>query len=622
MSNVIKGFLTLVVSVLTLFVLGIVYLTMTVNPNDFKPEIKSAAASQGVELSLDGDIGWQFFPQIGIVVTQVEFIYSPVASGKIGQLGLSVSWSELFDIDLSSNRLPVGSIEINNATLQLAELAPNTPPIQLKKVNASIKNLSTNGRRFPLSASAEIFNDIAVAIDAKVEIDVDTGSTQPIINKMVVSDLYSSVDNLQVTGQFSAQNNFATAQGKLQSNHFDLKQLLNKVGKTFPEIQLSKMVGNQALTDISWKSDFNANSSGFSVINTQLNIDNQPLTVTSKIDHSINNLMLRVDGKQFDLSNYMSAESSTQQNGALFAPLALPFALWLGQSQMELSLDKLVLPDFDVDHLYINLFGNQSVLQMSSFNADIFDGQVNATGRLDMRPKTPTFKLQTSVSNIALQSALSTLAESDDISGQLNLEMTIEGAGNNGAEIMGALRGGGQLSIASPQYNAINAEQLFCDTAALFGSDGKKSDWAEGTQFDTLSGRFSFDDGKLLIQDLKTAAGNIAITSQGTVRLAEQRFAINANARVNGSSTSASGCSVNKRLQNRSLPFICSGSFAENGKTNCKPDDNLIKDMLKNSVYEKLGEKIFKTPVTTDDGQTNSDPLKSLFKGILNKNLK
>ena len=114
----------------------------------FKPEIKSAAASQGVELSLDGDIGWQFFPQIGIVVTQVEFIYSPVASGKIGQLGLSVSWSELFDIDLSSNRLPVGSIEINNATLQLAELAPNTPPIQLKKVNASIKNLSTNGRRF------------------------------------------------------------------------------------------------------------------------------------------------------------------------------------------------------------------------------------------------------------------------------------------------------------------------------------------------------------------------------------------------------------------------------------------------------------------------------------------
>ena len=187
------------------------------------------------------------------------------------------------------------------------------------------------------------------------------------------------------------------------------------------------MVGNQALTDISWKSDFNANSSGFSVINTQLNIDNQPLTVTSKIDHSINNLMLRVDGKQFDLSNYMSAESSTQQNGALFAPLALPFALWLGQSQMELSLDKLVLPDFDVDHLYINLFGNQSVLQMSSFNADIFDGQVNATGRLDMRPKTPTFKLQTSVSNIALQSALSTLAESDDISGQLNLEMTYRG---------------------------------------------------------------------------------------------------------------------------------------------------------------------------------------------------
>ena len=59
------------------------YLLVAVDPNDFKPEIKSAAASQGLELSLDGNLSWQFLPQIGVVVEQVEFAHSTVASGKI-----------------------------------------------------------------------------------------------------------------------------------------------------------------------------------------------------------------------------------------------------------------------------------------------------------------------------------------------------------------------------------------------------------------------------------------------------------------------------------------------------------------------------------------------------------
>jgi len=45
--------------------------------------------------------------------------------------------------------------------------------------------------------------------------------------------------------------------------------------------------------------------------------------------------------------------------------------------------------------------------------------------------------------------------------------------------------------------------------------------------------------------------------------------------------------------------------------------------MLKGSVYEKLGEQLFNTPATEDgDDQQQSDPLKSLLKGIFEQNLK
>ena len=621
MGKVVAWLLKAVVSLLVIIALAVGYLLVAVDPNDLKPEIKAAAANQGLELSLDGNLSWQFLPQIGVVVEQVEFVHSTVASGKISQLSLAVSWAELINIDLSSNRLPVGSVEVRDATILLAELAPNTFPIQLKRFNAKVNNFSLTGQRFTVEASAQVFSGLALDLDAAIALQMDANNG--VINEVAVSDLEASIDGMKITGQFNARNNFATAQGSLSSNSFDLQQLIKTIGLSFPLVKLSTMASKDALTAVSWNSSFNADMNGLSTFNTQLDIDNQVLSIASKVDHSINNLYMRVSGEQFDISHYLAADSnSNDQNAALFAPLAVPFALWLGRSQMELSLGKLKLPDFDADNIYINLFGNQKVLRLSSFNSDIFGGQANATGRLDMRSSTPSFNLQTSLSNIDLQVALPAIADSSDISGLLSLEATIQSAGNNSDAIIRELRGGGEITIVDPAYAAINAEEMFCNAAALLGSVDSRNSWPKGTQFDTLTGNYQLAEGKLLFSDMKTATGNIAIAARGSVRLAEKRYSLIADTRVNGTTTSALGCSVNKRLQNRSLPFICTGSFEQDGTTSCKPDEKLIRDLLKGSIYEQLGEQLFKTPVTTDgDKEQQSDPLKSLLKGIFEKNL-
>lgn len=621
MGKVVAWLLKAVVSLLVIIALAVGYLLVAVDPNDLKPEIKAAAANQGLELSLDGNLSWQFLPQIGVVVEQVEFVHSTVASGKISQLSLAVSWAELINIDLSSNRLPVGSVEVRDATILLAELAPNTFPIQLKRFNAKVNNFSLTGQRFTVEASAQVFSGLALDLDAAIALQMDANNG--VINEVAVSDLEASIDGMKITGQFNARNNFATAQGSLSSNSFDLQQLIKTIGLSFPLVKLSTMASKDALTAVSWNSSFNADMNGLSTFNTQLDIDNQVLSIASKVDHSINNLYMRVSGEQFDISHYLAADSnSNEQNAALFAPLAVPFALWLGRSQMELSLGKLKLPDFDADNIYINLFGNQKVLRLSSFNSDIFGGQANATGRLDMRSSTPSFNLQTSLSNIDLQVALPAIADSSDISGLLSLEATIQSAGNNSDAIIRELRGGGEITIVDPAYAAINAEEMFCNAAALLGSVDSRNSWPKGTQFETLTGNYQLAGGELLFSDMKTATGNIAIAARGSVRLAEKRYSLIADTRVNGTTTSALGCSVNKRLQNRSLPFICTGSFEQDGTTSCKPDEKLIRDLLKGSIYEQLGEQLFKTPVTTDgDKEQQSDPLKSLLKGIFEKNL-
>ena len=625
MGKVVKWLLKTVASLLVIALIAMSYLLIAMDPNDLKPEIKAAAASQGLELSLKGNLSWQFLPQIGVVAEKVEFAHRTVASGKIEKLRLSVSWTELFNIGLSSvlssKQVPAGSVAISNATVLLAELVPNTFPIQLKRFNANVNNFSLSGDRFSVEASAQVFSGLTLDLDAALALQMDTNSG--VIENLTVSDLEASVDGMELRGQFVAGNNFATAQGSLSSNRFDLKHLVKTIGMSFPLVKLPNMASKDALTAVSWNSSFNTDMNGFSTFNTQLDIDSQVLTIASKVDHSINNLYMRVSGEQFDISGYLAAESnSREKNGALFAPLAVPFALWLGRSQMELTLAKLKLPDAEASNIYVNLFGNQKVLRLSSFNSDIFGGQVNATGRLDIRSITPSFDLQTSLSHIDLEEALQAMADSDDITGLLSLEASIQSAGNNSDDIIKELRGRGEISIVDPAYAAINAEEMFCNAAALFGSGDSRDSWSQGTQFETLTGSYQLGEGKLSFNDLKTSTGNLAIAARGSVKLAQQHFSLVADTRVNGSTTSASGCSVNKRLQNRSLPFVCSGSFEQGGKTSCKPDDKLIKDLLKGSVYEQLGEQLFKTPVTTDGGEKQTDPLKRLFKGIIEKNLR
>ena len=625
MGKVVKWLLKTVASLLVIALIAVSYLLIAMDPNDLKPEIKAAAASQGLELSLKGNLSWQFLPQIGVVAEKVEFAHRTVASGKIEKLRLSVSWTELFNIGLSSGlsskQVPAGSVAISNATVLLAELVPNTFPIQLKRFNANVNNFSLSGDRFSVEASAQVFSGLTLDLDAALALQMDTNSG--VIENLTVSDLEASVDGMELRGQFVAGNNFATAQGSLSSNRFNLKHLVKTIGMSFPLVKLPNMASKEALTAVSWNSSFNTDMNGFSTFNTQLDIDSQVLTIASKVDHSINNLYMRVSGEQFDISGYLAAESnSREKNGALFAPLAVPFALWLGRSQMELTLAKLKLPDAEASNIYVNLFGNQKVLRLSSFNSDIFGGQVNATGRLDIRSITPSFDLQTSLSHIDLEEALQAMADSDDVTGLLSLEASIQSAGNNSDDIIKELRGRGEISIVDPAYAAINAEEMFCNAAALFGSGDSRDSWSQGTQFETLTGSYQLGEGKLSFNDLKTSTGNLAIAARGSVKLAQQRFSLVADTRVNGSTTSASGCSVNKRLQNRSLPFVCSGSFEQGGKTSCKPDDKLIKDLLKGSVYKQLGEQLFKTPVTTDGGEKQTDPLKRLFKGIIEKNLR
>jgi AsmA protein len=69
MPKPLKLILAAVVALVALLAVALLLLVLLVDPNDFKPQLEAAAKQQtGRELRIDGELGWSFYPVIGIDV--------------------------------------------------------------------------------------------------------------------------------------------------------------------------------------------------------------------------------------------------------------------------------------------------------------------------------------------------------------------------------------------------------------------------------------------------------------------------------------------------------------------------------------------------------------------------
>ena len=610
-KKLLKWLATGLLTVVTLFSIAIIYVTFAVDINSFKSEIESMARQQGVDLTIEGDLAWTFFPQPGISIEQVGFSDQNVASGALDKLTLSVAWTDLLSISGDPSQLKSGSVQINGG--QMRYQAHNSLPVQLDHINLQVRNLSLDGSEFPLTASAQAFGGQQFAVQTDISVRMANGN----IHRIGLSDLRLKVNEIKLTGNIEASSQLSFIQGYLQTDRFNLAQQLQLLSQLIPVMSAPEFANPSALSELSMESRFTIDQQALSDISSVIVLDSQTIDVNIKIDQQRNKLTTEISGDSFNIANYMPKSSSGADNSSLFAPLAIPFALWQGQSQVEVNLDRILFDGFAVNNFYSNIFGNQRVLRITSLNADLFGGQVNAIARLDMRLANPSLSLQPSVNNIDLALALPALADYSGLRGKMELEANIQGAGNDVDSILKSLNGAGRLNIESPSYQDINIERTFCDAAALFGSGGKSNQqWPAGTNLEDFSGDFQFGDGNLTITDFSTATGNLNINGRGTIGMLSQKYNFKTKARLDGATTSSTGCSVNKRLQNRQIPFICKGRF-DQGSTSCKPDERVLKELLKNSAIEKLGNKLLKN----NDSEEQTDPLKSLFNDFLKRKL-
>ncbi|WP_439134668.1 AsmA family protein [Pseudomaricurvus sp.] len=108
--RIIAGIVGLVV---VLIIGAVLYLTMVLDPNDFRDDIEKLAAKQGVPLEINGNLSWQWFPTLGLSVEGVKVMTGDEALLDAQRLAAAVAVMPLFSGNVSIEALEFSGVQVN-----------------------------------------------------------------------------------------------------------------------------------------------------------------------------------------------------------------------------------------------------------------------------------------------------------------------------------------------------------------------------------------------------------------------------------------------------------------------------------------------------------------------------
>lgn len=189
------------VGVLVAVVIGaILYLTLVMDPNDFRDDIERLAQKQGIPLEINGDLSWQWFPTLGLSVEGVKVMTGPEALLDAERLAAAVAVMPLF-----SGKVAIDALEFNGVQLNLWKDKQGRGNWELLQPAADESAVGTTD-----AAAAEPDTSAADASGSPVSLAIERlrlTDTQLIYRdeaegtRIEVSDLNLSIDGFDLAGQ-------------------------------------------------------------------------------------------------------------------------------------------------------------------------------------------------------------------------------------------------------------------------------------------------------------------------------------------------------------------------------------------------------------------------------------
>ncbi|EHD1696876.1 AsmA family protein [Vibrio vulnificus] len=359
-----KLFLILAAPIAVVVMAAIALVTL-VNPNQFKPLITEQVAKQtGLELVIEGDIEWQFFPSIGFSLGKTELKnpqgFSQENLFKVESVGIDISVMPLLD-----KVLQIGDVRLDGAEFHL-----ETRKDGQKNIDALTQQQKAQQDTVQLEGSSEPTTDASqqpgAAADWRMELAGITVSNAKLVNQdrqagtsLELYDVNFSLSEFAFDQWTKAE---FSAKGKNNQQQFSANGKL--------EFQLAQDFSSYALRNIELNSQFSDPATKMDTIKLVLD--------TFEFDKD-NALTFEIKGQASGMALSANGSAQLHVDAAISTVMVKAFQLEsqlngksLPQSPMKVAMSSEVT--FDVPSSHLSL-----VLNKLTANAIALDGKADVT---------------------------------------------------------------------------------------------------------------------------------------------------------------------------------------------------------------------------------------------------
>lgn len=568
-----------------LLIVIVVIFIATIDPTRLTPFIQEQLAKQGIDARFKGKTSWQFYPDIGLQITDLEL--HSLNAGKSGNEQFPML-ARLGTVGFSVKLIPLFSREIHINGIRLEDAA----------VNLYVDKLGQSNWQMPDNQGSEQEtrqdNADSPGNDSIPEFDI---YTLDLVNLSLVyedksSDTRASVENFTLNASkpnirgeaFPLNISFVAATPDLPTLHFNASSNLgfnasnSSLVLSDLEAHLKPVKGKQSI--------------GESVLRGALSYT--PLEKQTEIKTD-----LRLDRIDLDalLAMFPSEETPAASNTE---DTPLPFELLRSlKTDMRFAIDSLLTSGLSVQNVLVKTQSNGGRFTIENLAAEVVDGKIQSSGIFDASQAKANLQLDGEANNIDVGRLLQLFADNNNLAGTSNTQFKVLTQGASVNTLIDNVDVEALTKAQSLVLQPINIQKQYCKLVSLLDKESSaqqllsSTNWQAFTELQPVEVKVRYNNNLVSMESLGATISNLFASASGEFNLETGKFDFPISLSLKSLGVDKTSCmNINEKWLNRSLPLRCKGSLDKIGIDTCLPDTDLIGDILKNKFKAEADAKL------------------------------
>ena len=535
--KLIKYLIIAVVVLLLLLIAGAGILVATVDPNDYKDDIiKLVKESTGRTLTLEGDLGFTFFPNLGVSLGEAQLSNAPGFGdqpfAEVQQVSVSVDLLSLLKFNVQADTIVLDGLRVNlqmnkNGKTNWDDLAQQPATEAPAKESGEAKEAKQLGLEIAgvrITDSQVVYDDQQANNKITLNpIELETGSIGTGDPSYIKATLGFAQTNPAMTATITYSSD---ARLNLVSMVYQLTDMVINVDAKGSDLPNGAM-------NLTMKGNVDADIKGEALALEPIDINLLDTSLNGNVSiqsFSKPKIEFALQSNEVDLDKLIpQSEKGAEQSSASSASddkIELPVDMLRGLNiNGSLNINTLKASGLTVSDVVAKITGQNGVIKLNPLSMNLYEGSYTGSAELNVSGATPKYSARSDLKQLQIAGLLADLSEDGKsfIRGQAAVKFNITTSGDRVSTLKKKLNGSAEFAVGEGAFQSANLARSVEQVVAFLKKRPPKPAGKE-VVFDSLSATAQITNGLVKNNDMKLATPLIFGNGQGEVNLGTDRI--------------------------------------------------------------------------------------------------